>query len=284
MDSSIKSPDYNRYAADFLSAVNGPSTPNYSYPPPQYTPRDPYLMPTQTMQTAKLSDYYYSRPVATQELANSTRQDEYHHFRTNPNLYHSRDPPLAADRNAPLATQNEYHCSKGQPEFYHHRRDGLNIASTTPQGFPMAMQAAAPTATENKLGQVAQQRGFYYTRPQAGPPPASGHFISPPSSQQQQAYTTSMRDAYYHRRDQGNIRKSLQAGDVDKAESARNAPEHLHKGSQVTTSMDSASQEVGSWFLLADKGNRGDVGGLLVVVVIVIVDLLQDAPVLFAVL
>ncbi|KAK9595895.1 hypothetical protein V6Z92_002390 [Aspergillus fumigatus] len=207
MDSSIKSPDYNRYAADFLSAVNGPSTPNYSYPPPQYTPRDPYLMPTQTMQTAKLSDYYYSRPVATQELANSTRQDEYHHYRTNPNLYHSRDPPLAADRNAPLATQNEYHCSKGQPEFYHHRRDGLNIASTTPQGFPMAMQAAAPTATENKLGQVAQQRGFYYTRPQAGPPPASGHFISPPSSQQQQAYTTSMRDAYYHRRDQGNIRK-----------------------------------------------------------------------------
>lgn len=47
--------------------------------------------------------------------------------------------------------------------------------------------------------------------------------------------------------------------------------------------MDSASQEVGSWFLLADKGDRGDVGGLLVVVV-VIVDLLQDAPVLFAVL
>lgn len=207
MDSSVKSPDYNRYAADFLSAMNGPSTPNYSYPPPQYTPRDPYLMPTQTMQTAKLSDYYYSRPVATQELANSTRQDKYHHYRTNPNLYHSRDPPLAADRNAPLATQNEYHCSKGQPEFYHHRRDGLNIASTTPQGFPMAMQAAAPTATENKLGQVAQQRGFYYTRPQAGPPPASGHFISPPSSQQQQAYTTSMRDAYYHRRDQGNLRK-----------------------------------------------------------------------------
>lgn len=72
---------------------------------------------------------------------------------------------------------------------------------------------------------------------------------------------------------------------MDKAESARNAPEHLHKGSQVTTSMDSASQEVGSWFLLADKGDRGDVGGLLVVVVVVvIVDLLQDAPVLFAVL
>ncbi|KAH2882020.1 hypothetical protein KXV31_007533 [Aspergillus fumigatus] len=277
MDSSIKFPDYNRYAADFLSAVNGPSTPNYSYPPPQYTPRDPYLMPTQTMQTAKLSDYYYSRPVATQELANSTRQDEYHHYRTNPNLYHSRDPPLAADRNAPLATQNEYHCSKGQPEFYHHRRDGLNIASTTPQGFPMAMQAAAPTATENKLGQVAQQRGFYYTRPQAGPPPATefaatasiydfdaGCLLSSPRS--------------------GEHTKVMRAGDVDKAESARNAPEHLHKGSQVTTSMDSASQEVGSWFLLADKGNRGDVGGLLVVVVIVIVDLLQDAPVLFAVL
>ncbi|PKX98442.1 uncharacterized protein P174DRAFT_456159 [Aspergillus novofumigatus IBT 16806] len=198
MDSSVKPPGYNRYAEDFLSAVNGPSSSNYSHPPPQYTPRDPYFMPS--LQTSKQSEYYYSRPMATQESANSTRQDEYHHYRTNPNFYHSRDTPPAAERNAPVATQNEYHCYKNQPEFHHHRRDGLNIPSTTPQGAPMGMQVA--TATENKLGQVAQQRGFYYTRPQARPPPASGQFVS-----HQQEVTTSMRDAYYHRRDQGNLRK-----------------------------------------------------------------------------
>jgi hypothetical protein len=177
MDSSVKPPGYDRYAEDFLSAVNGPPSSNYSHPPPQYTPRDPYFMPTQTLQTAKQSEYYYSRPMATQESANSTRQDEYHHYRTNPNFYHNRDPPPAADRNAPIAAQNENHCYKNQPSFYHHRRDGLNIASTASQGLPMGMQAA--TATENKLGHVAQQRGFYYTRPQAGPSPASGQFVSP---------------------------------------------------------------------------------------------------------
>ncbi|KAF4151213.1 hypothetical protein CNMCM6936_004490 [Aspergillus lentulus] len=201
MDSSVKTPGYDRYAADFISVANGPSSLNYSQPPPQYTPRDPYFMAGQTLQTAKQSEYYYSRPMASLESANSTRQDEYHHYRTNPYFYHNRDTPPAADRNAPVASQNEYHCYKNQPEFYHHRRDG----STTPQGFPMGMQAAMPTATENKLGQVAQQRGFYYTRPQARPPPATGQFVSPPVSQQ--AFTTSMRDAYYHRRDPGNLRK-----------------------------------------------------------------------------
>jgi hypothetical protein len=173
MDSSIKSQGYNRYAVDFLSAVNGPSSPNYSHPPPQYTPRDSYPIP-QSHQTAKQSEYYSNRPMATQESANSTRQDEYHHYRTNPNFYHNRDPPLAADRNASIATQNEHHCYKNQPEFYHHRLDGLNKASTAPQGMSMGMQMA--TATENKLGQVAQQRGFYYARP---PLPGNGQFVSP---------------------------------------------------------------------------------------------------------
>ncbi|GIJ82629.1 hypothetical protein Asppvi_001138 [Aspergillus pseudoviridinutans] len=199
MDSSIKTQGYNRYAVDFLSAVNGPSSPNYSHPPPQYTPRDSYPIP-QSYQTAKQSEYYSNRPMATQESANSSRQDEYHHYRTNPNFYHNRDPPLAADRNASIAKQNEYHCYQNQPQFYHHRCDGLNNASTAPQGMPMGMQMA--TATENKLRQVAQQRGFYYARP---PLPGSGQFVSPPIPQQ--AATTSMRDAYYHRRDQGNLRK-----------------------------------------------------------------------------
>ncbi|KAF7184425.1 hypothetical protein CNMCM7691_005245 [Aspergillus felis] len=199
MDSSIKTQGYNRYAVDFLSAVNGPSSPNYSHPPPQYTPRDSYPMP-QSRQTSKQSEYYSNRPMAAQEPANSTRHDEYHHYRTNPNFYHNRDPPLAVDRNASIATENEYHCYKNQPQFYHHRRDGLNNPSTTPQGMPMGMQMA--TATENKLRQVAQQRGFYYARP---PLPESGQFVSPPVSQQ--AATTSMRDAYYHRRDQGNLRQ-----------------------------------------------------------------------------
>lgn len=157
-----------RYAGDFLSACNGPSSPNYSLPPPQYTPSASYPM-SQAVDTAKQTQYYSTRPKPAQESANSTRQDEYHHYRTSPNFYHNRVPPCPAptvDRNASIGTQNEYRCYQSNPDFYHNRRDDSNIASTAAQGVP-GMQAA--TTTEYKLGQVAQQRDFYYARSQEGP-------------------------------------------------------------------------------------------------------------------
>jgi hypothetical protein len=167
MDASIKPPNYTRYAGDFLSACNGPSFANYSLPPPQYTPRDSCPM-SQAVDTAKQTEYYSTRPKSTQESANSTRQHEYHHYRTSPNYYHNREPPGGPNIRS-MATQNEYHCYQSNPDLYHKRCD----ASTAAQGVP-GMQAA--TATENKLGQVAQQRdfyqqrGFYNGRPPQAPP------------------------------------------------------------------------------------------------------------------
>ncbi|RHZ58511.1 uncharacterized protein CDV56_100607 [Aspergillus thermomutatus] len=163
MDTSVKPQDYTRYSEDFLSAWNGPSL-NDSHPPPQYTPRD--TPPMQGRQAAKQAEYYHTRPMNTQESANPTRQDEYHHYQTNPNFYHNRNAPYVAPavgRNAsPIATQNEYHCYQTNPNLYHNRRDNLDINSTAAQGVPMAMQATM--ATEYKLGQVAQQQDFYCRR------------------------------------------------------------------------------------------------------------------------
>ncbi|KAF7128648.1 hypothetical protein CNMCM5793_003499 [Aspergillus hiratsukae] len=203
MDNSIKSPNHTRYAGDFLSACNGPSSPNYSHPPPQYTPSASYPVGyLQGVDTAKQTEYYATRPKLTQESVSSTRQDEYHHYRTSPNFYHNRDPPVGPNVRS-MATQNEYHCYQSNPDFYHNRRDDLNAASTVAQGVP-GTQAA--TAAENKLGQVAQQRDFYYARLQEGPPPGSDQWAY--TQNMQQMTTTAMRDAYYNRRpDQGNLRK-----------------------------------------------------------------------------
>ncbi|RHZ53044.1 hypothetical protein CDV55_101227 [Aspergillus turcosus] len=206
MDNSVKPPNYTRYAGDFLSACNGPSSPNHSHPPPQYTPSASYLVGyIQGAEFAKQTEYYSTRPKPTQESANSTRQDEYHYYRTSPNFYHNRDPPVGPNVRR-MATQNVYHCYQSNPEFYHNRRDDSNIASTAAQGVPVTQAAAT---TEYKLGQMAQQRDFYYARSQEAPARGSVQWDYTENFMQQ-TNVTAMRDAYYNRRpDQGNIRKYI---------------------------------------------------------------------------